>query len=115
MNALLAALAQQPPAAGLPIWVPILGVLAVMYFVVLRPQRQDQLKYEAMLKNLAKYDEVLTTGGVIGTIVAILDNDRLTLKVDDKTDSRLTLHRAYVRTVLKKSGKDAKDATDAKT
>ena len=49
---------------------PIL-LIAVMYFLMIRPQMKRQKEHRAMLEKLGKGDEVITNGGIAGTVVAI--------------------------------------------
>ena len=61
---------------------PIAMVLAIFFFLVIRPQQRERRKREELLSALKKGDRVVTTGGLIGTIVGV--NDQVvTLKVAD--------------------------------
>jgi preprotein translocase subunit YajC len=80
--------ASGPPPAGSPIalfaqfgW--IILVFAVMYLLLIRPQQQQQKKMQAMLKALKKGDRVVTTGGIIGSVVGVEDA-KVVLKVSDE-------------------------------
>ena len=76
------AFAQTAPAAatggdmsGLLTQAPIFIIMfAVMYFVMIRPQMKKQKEHRAMIDALAKGDEVVTSGGVLGTVSKIGDN-----------------------------------------
>ncbi len=48
--------------------VPMLLVLVIMYFLVIRPQRQQAKKHQETLKNLRRGDVVVTAGGIIGKV-----------------------------------------------
>ena len=60
------------------IWVVALG--AMMYFMMIRPQRKQQREKAEMLNNLRKGDRVITTGGAYGIVRGIRE-DRVTLEV----------------------------------
>src|SRR5262249_21154383 len=47
---------------------PIVGVIAIFYFLLIRPQTQQAKEHSKMLKELKRNDEVVTTGGIVGTI-----------------------------------------------
>jgi preprotein translocase subunit YajC len=64
-----------------------------MWFVILAPQRKMQKKHQAMVEGLKKGDEIMTEGGIIGTIVHVAD-DRLTIKTAENT--RLVIARAKI-------------------
>jgi preprotein translocase subunit YajC len=68
-----------------PAWSPILlmvGMFAVLYFFMIRPQQKRAKEHQAMLKTLAKGDHVLTSGGLFGSVVGVKD-DRVVLRVDE--------------------------------
>jgi preprotein translocase subunit YajC len=52
---------------------PIVGVFAVMYFVLIKPQQKQLKEHRELLSNLKKGDDVVTQGGVLGKIYAITD------------------------------------------
>ena len=55
-------------------------ILVILYFLILRPQRQRQKQTEKMLKALKKGDRVLTSGGMFGTVVG-LDDTKAVLRI----------------------------------
>ena len=57
-------------------------IIAIFYFLIIRPQRQQQKKIKEMLGNLKKNDEVITTSGIHGT-VAIVKEKTVVLRVDE--------------------------------
>ena len=70
------------PASMLIQLAPIALVLGIFFFLVIRPQQRDRQKREAMLSALKKGDRVVTTGGLIGTVVG-LTSETVNLKVAD--------------------------------
>jgi preprotein translocase subunit YajC len=56
--------------------------LAIFYFLLIRPQRQQQKKIKEMLAALKKNDEVITTSGIHGT-VAIVKEKTVVVRVDE--------------------------------
>jgi preprotein translocase subunit YajC len=57
-------------------------VLGIFFFLVIRPQQRERRNREQMLRALKKGDRVITSGGLIGTIVNVTDR-RITLKLGD--------------------------------
>jgi preprotein translocase subunit YajC len=55
--------------------VPVAAVIAVFYFVMLRPQQQQQQKHKQMLGALKKGDSVITQSGMFGKVVSIGEKD----------------------------------------
>ena len=66
---LMARVNQEPPP--FLSMVPIILMFLVFYFILLRPQRKQQTQHEAMVQNLNKNDEVVTVGGLHGTVVGL--------------------------------------------
>ena len=71
-------------------------IFVIFWFLLIRPQKQQQKKHEAMLKALKKGDEVVTAGGIVGEVVHIKD-DRVTIK---SAESRLVIQRERITAVL---------------
>lgn len=67
---------------------PMIIIFAVFYFLIIRPQSKRQKEHRALLDQLKKGDQVVTNGGLIGTIWA-LDDRTLTLEVADKVKVRV--------------------------
>ncbi|MFH1837601.1 MAG: preprotein translocase subunit YajC [Candidatus Omnitrophota bacterium] len=65
-------------------FMPIILIFVIFYFLLIRPQKKQQKEHGEMLNALKKNDEVVTSGGIYGTIVNIQD-DVITLRVDDNT------------------------------
>jgi len=69
--------------------IPLVVMLGIFYFLLIRPMRQRQKQQEEMVSNLKNGDKVVTSGGIYGTIVGIRD-DRLTLRVADQVKIDVT-------------------------
>ena len=73
--------------------IPMVFIGIIFYFIVMRPQLKAQKnkrkQHEHLMANLKKNDKVVTIGGIIGTVAEVSD-DRVTLKIDDKTRVRFT-------------------------
>jgi preprotein translocase subunit YajC len=65
----------------------------IIYFLLIRPQRKEQQRHQAMVAALAKGDEIVTSGGIIGTIIHVTD-DTLTVKTGENT--RIVIERTRV-------------------
>lgn len=78
---------------------PIVLMIAIFYFLVFMPMRRQQRQQKEMLKTLESGQTVLTTGGIIGTIVAVND-DTLILRI--KPDNiKIQVSRGAVTSVVK--------------
>ncbi len=78
---------------------PIIFIFGIFYFLLIRPQHKKQKEHENMVSGLKKNDEVVTNGGVHGTVVNVKDTT-LTLRVDDNV--KIEINKAAVA-YLKKS------------
>ncbi|MFO1019764.1 MAG: preprotein translocase subunit YajC [Planctomycetales bacterium] len=79
--------------------IPMIPIAILFYFLILRPQSQDQKKREQLLNALKKNDRVVTIGGILGTVANIsADGSEVTLKVDDNT--RIRVLRTGIQTKL---------------
>jgi preprotein translocase subunit YajC len=71
-------------------------IIAIFYFLIIRPQRQQAKKKKEMLDNLKKNDQVITSSGIHGT-VAIVKDKTVVVRVDEGT--RLEFLREHIDTV----------------
>lgn len=81
----------------------IAAFIAIFWFLLIRPQRQQQKKHEQLLKQLKRGDEIVTSGGVVGEIVHIKD-DRLTIR---SGEAKLVVERERVARVIPKAEEKA--------
>ncbi len=61
---------------------PLVLIFVVFYFLLIRPQKSKEKEHQNILSKLAKNDDIVTTGGIHGTIVNVKDKT-VTLRVDD--------------------------------
>lgn len=75
--------------------------LAAFYFLILRPQRQQEKSRQQLLDALKKNDKVLTSAGIYGTVVSVdTEHDKIVLRVDDEKNVRFTFSRASIARVV---------------
>jgi preprotein translocase subunit YajC len=80
-------------------FVPILLIFAVFYFLLFLPMQRQKKKQQRMLRELQHGNVVLTSGGLVGTIVAINDDDTVVLRV--KPDNvKLQVARSAVASLI---------------
>ena len=73
--------------------VPIILMLAIMWFFLIRPQQKKQKEHRNMLSNLKKGDRIITSGGLHGRITGVSEST-LTIEIADKV--RVKVNRGYV-------------------
>ncbi|KPK83237.1 MAG: hypothetical protein AMS25_00430 [Gemmatimonas sp. SM23_52] len=71
----------------------LMAFIGIFYFLLIRPQRQQQKRHQEMVQSLKRGDEVATVGGIVGRIVHVKD-DRLTIKTAEET--RVVIERDKV-------------------
>ncbi len=80
----------QPTAAINPLMnmVPLVLIFVIFYFLIIRPQKSKESEHQKMLNNLAKNDEVVTTGGIHATIINVKDKTVI-LRIDENVKIEL--------------------------
>ena len=97
----LVVLLQSSPAAGNPLvsFLPILLIFAIFYFLLFMPMQKQRKQQQKMIRELQNGNMVATSGGIVGSIVAINDDDTLILRV--KPDNiKLQVARSAVTNVI---------------
>jgi preprotein translocase subunit YajC len=101
---LLAQAAPSGGAAGLtPLIVQFGLIIAIIYFIMIRPQQRQRRKHEDLLNQLKRGDEVVTAGGIVGEVIHIreMGTDGGKTKADDRVtiksgESRLVVERGRI-------------------
>lgn len=86
-------------AGGLMSFLPIILMFAVLWFIMIRPQMKRQKESKAMLEALAKNDEVVTAGGILGRVTKV-NEQYVTVEIAAGTE--ITVQKSAVTTVLPK-------------
>src|SRR5262245_54898838 len=87
-----------------------IGIMMYMLIVVLPRRRRQEQERQDQLKKLNKNDEVLTIGGIYGTIISVADapKDEIVIKVDDGTRLRMTKTSILRNITAEEAAKKAK-------
>ncbi len=72
---------------------PLLAIFVIFYFLLIRPQQQRQKKHREMLAALAKGDDVVTSGGIVGRVTKITDEE---VTIDTLEGGKLRLVRGMI-------------------
>jgi len=108
------AYAQSSPFGGtdmLTSLLPFVLIFVIMYFLILRPQQKRVKQHAEMVKNVRKGDTVITSGGLVGRVTKVVDDDQIEMEVADGV--RLRQMRQMISDVRAK-GEPVKDE-DAKS
>jgi preprotein translocase subunit YajC len=87
---------------------PILFILPIMYFLVLRPQQQKMKQHREMIAKVARGDTVVTAGGIVGKVTRVKEGDA-EIEVEIAENTRVRLIRGMISDVRVK-GQPAKEA-----
>ena len=79
-------------------FLPMVLLVVGFYFLFIAPQRKKQKEHEKMLSALQSGDEIVTTGGIFGTITNVKD-DRFVVRIADNT--KVEIGKGFVQTVIK--------------
>ena len=85
------------------IWLPLL-ILAAFYFLLIRPQQKRQKAHKQMVNELSPGDDVLTAGGILGTVTAVSDH-YITLRIADNVE--IKIQKSTISAVVPKGTFDA--------
>lgn len=96
-------LAQAAEGNPLMSMLPIILMFVILYFLMIRPQMKRQKEHRNLIAALAKGDEVVTAGGMLGKVSKVTDS-YITIEVAELADKpvEVTLQKASVTTVLPK-------------
>ncbi len=104
--------APPPPGFDSQFFLFLAVVFAALYFLILRPQRKEQMERQAAVDAIRKGDRVLTTGGLYGTVHEIdKDEGTVTLQVDKNV--RLVFAKSAIQPLAKPAASTGTPATAA--
>ena len=64
-------------------FIPLILIFVIFYFFLIRPQQKKVKEHREMVKNLKRGDEIITSGGIIGTVERVLEDDRIEVIISD--------------------------------
>jgi len=81
-------------------FVPVILIFVVFYFLLIRPQKKQQEDHKKMIASIKKNDEIITSGGIHGTIANVKEST-VTLKVDDNV--KIEIQKNCISVVKRKA------------
>ena len=72
-------------SSGISQFIPLILIFVIFYFFLIRPQQKKAKEHKQMTENLKKGDQIVTSGGIIGTVDRVMDNDRAEIVVGEDT------------------------------
>ncbi len=90
-------------------FLPLMVIMfAVMYFLIIRPQKQKEKKRQEMMSNVRKQDRIITAGGVHGVVVSVKDSEVI-VRVDDAKDVKIKIDKSALTSVSAPTGEKDDD------
>ena len=69
--------------AGIGQFIPLILIFVIFYFFLIRPQQKKVKEHKLMVEGLKRGDKVITTGGIIGSVERIIDNEKIEVKISE--------------------------------
>ena len=67
--------------SGIGQFIPLILIFVIFYFFLIRPQQKKVKEHKAMVESLKRGDKVVTSGGIIGTVERLIDNDKVEVEI----------------------------------
>ena len=69
--------------SGIGQFIPLILIFVIFYFFLIRPQQKKLKEHKLMVENLKRGDKVVTSGGIVGTIERVVDNDKVEVLISE--------------------------------
>ena len=68
---------------GITQLIPLILIFIIFYFFLIRPQQKKVKEHKTMVENLKRGDKVITSGGIVGIIERVMENDKAEVKISE--------------------------------
>ncbi len=85
---------------GIAQFIPLILIFVIFYFFLIRPQQKRVKEHKAMVQSLKRGDEIITSGGIIGTIERVMEDDRIEVIIGQ--DVKVQIIKSTITSLLKK-------------
>ncbi|MFM9862976.1 MAG: preprotein translocase subunit YajC [Micropepsaceae bacterium] len=93
--------------------IPFVAIIGIMYFLIIRPQQQRLKAHQALIAAVKRGDVVVTSGGIIGKVVKVMENDEV--EVEIAKEVRIRVVKSTIADIRSKTEpSDGKAANDTK-
>ena len=86
---------------GIAQFIPLILIFVIFYFFLIRPQQKRAKDHLAMVAGLKRGDEVITSGGIIGTVDRVMEDDRIEVVLGGNV--KVQIIRSTITSLLKKT------------
>ena len=85
---------------GIAQFIPLILIFVIFYFFLIRPQQKRVKDHKAMVETLKRGDEVITSGGILGKVERIMEDDRIEVIIGDNV--KVQIIKSTITSLLKK-------------
>ncbi len=85
---------------GIAQFIPLILIFVIFYFFLIRPQQKRVKEHKAMVQSLKRGDEIITSGGIIGTIDRVMEDDRIEVIIGENV--KVQVIKTTITSLLKK-------------
>ena len=85
---------------GIAQFIPLILIFVIFYFFLIRPQQKRVKDHKSMVESLKRGDEVITSGGIIGVVERVMEDDRIEVTIGEST--KVQIIKSTITGLLKK-------------
>jgi len=83
---------------------PLILIFVIFYFFLIRPQQKKIKEHKIMVSGLKRGDQIITSGGLVGTIVKVQEDDRIDLLISENVSVKVI--KSTVQSLVKKTAEN---------
>ena len=69
--------------SGIGQFIPLILIFVIFYFFLIRPQQKKAKEHKNMVENLKRGDQVITSGGIVGRVERVMENDKVEVEISE--------------------------------
>ena len=87
--------------SGIGQFIPLILIFVIFYFFLIRPQQKKIKEHKSMVSSLKRGDEVITSGGIVGTIEKVYEDDKVEVSISESVSVKVI--RSTIQSLTKTS------------
>ena len=88
-------------SSGIAQFIPLILIFVIFYFFLIRPQQKKIKEHKQMVASLKRGDQVVTSGGIIGKIERVFDDDKIDLQISENVTIQIV--RSTIQSLTQKT------------
>ena len=85
---------------GIAQFIPLILIFVIFYFFLIIPQQKRVKEHKTMVESLKRGDEIITSGGILGTVERVMEDDRIEVLIGNSV--KVQIIRSTITSLLKK-------------